>query len=275
MSRLTTIARGDDSHVAEPRRVTAGTEEEWRALWATHAGPLADAPAIDLTAVTVAAAFAGEKPSAGHSIDITAAEEGGARVTLAVEERGPGRDMVAAAIITSPFHIVAIPRGLAVAWESSGVGNRGSGIGNQGSGIGKNSAFSSDARSPISEPRSLSSTGLEPRTAAALAYLAGPFSGALILAAESANQDVRFHAWQSIIGLGGLGLAVMASYILAFGAVFVSASVVTFMLGVASVIWIVLALVWLICLWKAWSGGRWKLPLAGDYAERFATRVSR
>ena len=30
MSRLTTIARGDDSHVAEPRRVTAGTEQEWR-----------------------------------------------------------------------------------------------------------------------------------------------------------------------------------------------------------------------------------------------------
>ena len=38
---------------------------------------------------------------------------------------------------------------------------------------------------------------------------------------------------------------------------------------VAFVIWIVLAIVWAICLWKAWSGERWKLPLAGDYAERF------
>jgi uncharacterized membrane protein len=112
---------------------------------------------------------------------------------------------------------------------------------------------------------------LEPRTAAALAYLAGPFSGALILAAESANDDVRFHAWQSIVGLGGLGLAVITSYVLALLAVFVSATVVSLMLGVAKVIWIVLAMVWLICLWKAWSGGRWKLPLAGDYAERFVT----
>jgi uncharacterized membrane protein len=102
-----------------------------------------------------------------------------------------------------------------------------------------------------------------------LAYLAGPFSGVLILFAESTNQDVRFHAWQSIVGLGGLGLAVLASYALAFVVLFISATAASLMLGVAAVIWIVLAIVWVICLWKAWSGGRWKLPLAGDYAERF------
>ena len=109
---------------------------------------------------------------------------------------------------------------------------------------------------------------MEPRTASALAYLAGPFSGALILLAESSNDDVRFHAWQSIVGLGGLGLAVIASYILAVAALFVSATAVSLMVGVASVIWIVLAIVWALCLWKAWSGERWKLPLVGDYAER-------
>src|SRR5258708_17857403 len=149
--------------------------------------------------------------------------------------------MIAAAIITSPFHIVAVSRG---AGEVSWVEDL-------------------DPRSSRLEPRaSTSSTGLEPRTASALAYLAGPFSGALILLAESTNQDVRFHAWQSIVGLGGLGLAVIASYVLAFVALFVSATVVSLMLGVATVIWIVLAIVWAICLWKAWSCGRWKLPLA-------------
>ena len=102
-----------------------------------------------------------------------------------------------------------------------------------------------------------------------LAYLAGPFSGALILFAESTNQDVRFHAWQSIVGLGGLGLAIIASYVLAFVVLFVSATAASVMVGVAFVIWIVLAIVWALCLWKAWSGERWKLPLAGDYAERF------
>ncbi len=76
---------------------------------------------------------------------------------------------------------------------------------------------SREARNESHEARGAepSSTGLEPRTASALAYLAGPFSGALILFAESTNQDVRFHAWQSIVALGGLGLAVLASYLLA------------------------------------------------------------
>jgi uncharacterized membrane protein len=124
---------------------------------------------------------------------------------------------------------------------------------------------------PASSLPPSSSTGLEPRTASALAYLAGPFSGALILFAESTNQDVRFHAWQSVVALGGLGLAVLASYLLATVALFVSATALTLMLGVAYVIWVVLVIVWALCLWKALSGGRWKLPLAGDYAERLAT----
>jgi uncharacterized membrane protein len=259
MSVLTTIARGNDSRVAEPRRSIARTDEEWRALWAAHAGPLGKAPPIDLTKVTVAAAFAGEKPSAGHSLDISAADDAGG-VRLVVEEHGPARGTVAAVILTSPFHIVSVPKSTGdVTWAS--------GIGDQGSGIGKTSALSSDSRSPIPDPRS--STGLEPRTASMLAYLAGPFSGALILFAESTNQDVRFHAWQSVVGLGGLGLAIVASYILAFVVLFVSATAASVMVGVAFVIWIVLAIVWAICLWKAWSGERWKLPLAGDYAERF------
>ena len=117
-----------------------------------------------------------------------------------------------------------------------------------------------------------SSTGLEPRTASALAYLAGPFSGALILWVETQSRDVRFHAWQSIVGLGGVGLAVVFAYGIAAAMLFVSATAVSVMVGVASVLWLVLLLTWALCLWKALSGERWKLPLAGDYAERFAMR---
>jgi uncharacterized membrane protein len=117
-------------------------------------------------------------------------------------------------------------------------------------------------------PGSASSTGLHPRTASGLAYLAGPFSGALILLAESRSSDVRFHAWQSILGLGGLGLAVIVAYVLAFFALFESAAAVSVMIAVATVLWVVLLVVWAICLWKAFSGERWKLPLAGNYADR-------
>ena len=115
-----------------------------------------------------------------------------------------------------------------------------------------------------------SSTGLDPRTASALAYLAGPFSGALVLWAETRNGDVRFHAWQSILGLGGLALLVIACSVLAVAALFLSATFMLVMLRVATLISAVLAIVWAVCLWKAFAGGRWKLPLAGAYAERRA-----
>lgn len=113
-----------------------------------------------------------------------------------------------------------------------------------------------------------SSTGLQPRTAAALSYLAGPFSGVLILLAESRDEDVRFHAWQSVIALGGLAVALLLVYGLAIGALFVSAAAVSAMIGLASALWVVLIVVWALCLYKAHNGGRWKLPLVGDLAER-------
>ena len=132
-------------------------------------------------------------------------------------------------------------------------------------------------RSPIPDPRfpiPVSATGLDPRTASALAYLAGPFSGALVLWVERGNRDVRFHAWQSIVALGGLFLAVTLSGVLAVGALFVSATLMLVMVRIATLLAIVLAIVWVICLWKAFSGRRWKLPFAGDYAERRAYSAS-
>lgn len=114
-----------------------------------------------------------------------------------------------------------------------------------------------------------SSTGLHASVAAALAYLAGPFSGAVILAAERTNAFVRFHAWQSIIGLGGLGAAIVALLFLAFVALLVfSPTLFTWLYrlaGVATVAWLV---AWAFCLVKAFSGSAWKLPYAGQAAIR-------
>ena len=119
---------------------------------------------------------------------------------------------------------------------------------------------------------SASSTGLDPRTASVLAYLAGPFSGALMLWAETVNRDVRFHAWQSIVGLGGLGLAVAAGYALALVGLFVSATAMLVMVRVSTVLSVILVIVWALCVWKAFAGGRWKLPLAGKLAESLVPR---
>lgn len=118
-----------------------------------------------------------------------------------------------------------------------------------------------DARAP-------SSTGLEPQFAGALAYLAGPFSGIIILLAERTNRYVRFHAWQAVIGLGGFGLLTVGLLVSAFLGLFISPTLFKTLYisaGVAAVVWL---LAWGICLVKAFGGSAWKLPLAGNLAER-------
>ncbi len=117
-----------------------------------------------------------------------------------------------------------------------------------------------------------STTGLEVHVAAALAYLAGPFSGILVLLAESSSSYVRFHAWQSIVGLGGFGLIVALLLGVAFASVFVSATAFKILLVVSYAIWALWIVCWAMCLAKAFTGRRWKLPIAGTYAERLSTR---
>ena len=117
-----------------------------------------------------------------------------------------------------------------------------------------------------------SATGLEPQFAAAMAYLAGPFSGAIILMAERSNRFVRFHAWQAILGLGGLGLLALLFLFLAFAGLFVSPSAFTaffWLAGITAAIWVV---AWAICVFKAFGGVAFKLPLVGKGAERRALR---
>ena len=117
-----------------------------------------------------------------------------------------------------------------------------------------------------------SSTGLTPRVAAVLAYLAGPFSGLLVLLAERTSGLVRFHAWQSVLGLGALGVIVVTLLGLAFASLIVSARAFFFFYLVAGLVWAGWVVCWVICMVQAFNGRRWKLPIAGDYAERFSGR---
>jgi uncharacterized membrane protein len=119
-----------------------------------------------------------------------------------------------------------------------------------------------------------SSTGLDPAVAAALAYLAGPFSGVLVLLAERSNPFVRFHAWQSIVGLGLLGAAVIGLLIFAFAAlVFVSPTLFTWMYRLAAAAAVGWLVVWALCLVKAFNGVAWRLPYVGSIAMRKAVRA--
>lgn len=264
---MTTIAAGDGSRIGDPRRTIVRDAAEWRALWTTHAGPQAASPAVDFTTHIVAAVFAGERPSAGYEIAITDILQKGAKFELVVGERRPPPGTMAAQMIVTPFHIVSLARPAGeVRFEDAGrPADSAAGQAIAPAGVTREAPGRS---STVLDRSALSSTGLAPHMAAALAYLAGPFSGILVLLAEQTSRFVRFHAWQSMLGLGGLGVLAVVFLLSAFAALLVSPAGFTFMYWLAfltAVGWVIL---WAVCLVQAFNGRAWKLPVVGDVAER-------
>jgi uncharacterized membrane protein len=102
-----------------------------------------------------------------------------------------------------------------------------------------------------------SSTGLSENVAAALSYSLLWVSGLVFLLVEKRSVYVRYHAMQSLITFGILSVVSVISNVL---------PVIGNLIGVlASLLILVL---WVMCMVRAWRGERFKLPWAGDEAER-------
>lgn len=101
------------------------------------------------------------------------------------------------------------------------------------------------------------STGLEANVAGLLCYVLGWITGLLFILIEKENKFVRFHAMQSIIVFGAITVASIIFNLIPF---------IGWFLGVLLSI-LALAL-WIILMVKAYQGDKYKLPWAGDLAER-------
>jgi uncharacterized membrane protein len=284
MSGVETLAKGDGSRVVEPRRFVARNRAMFTAIWAAHAGPDAPAPAVDFNTRMVAAVFAGDRPTPGFEITISDARAEGNALLLVVDEHIPDARVAAAQVVVSPFHIVTLPRFDGEIHYSSNDGRQPQTTmvfkAQTTHGTRAQTSSASSGRTDVARALSSdsvqagvsSSTGLTPQVAAALAYLAGPFSGALLLITERTDRFVRFHAWQAVLGLGGLGSAAALALILAFVMLIASPTAFWVMLWLAAIAAVAWVAAWGICLVQAYKGRTWKLPLAGDYAERYAAR---
>jgi uncharacterized membrane protein len=101
-----------------------------------------------------------------------------------------------------------------------------------------------------------SSTGLEPNIAGLLCYLVFFVTGIVFIVIEKESRYVRFHAYQSLAVFGALFvLSLIASVLGAVG------KLISFLLGPVSLV------LWILLMVKAYQGERFKLPLAGDWAE--------
>ncbi len=101
------------------------------------------------------------------------------------------------------------------------------------------------------------STGIQANVAALLSYLLGFITGIIFYLIEKENKFVRFHAMQSIV---------------VFGALFVAGVVVGFLpvigLALLPVLWVLEVVLWVVLMIKAYQGEMFKLPIAGDIAEK-------
>jgi uncharacterized membrane protein len=258
-SDIHTVAHGDHSRIVQVRQAVLRNADEWRALWAEHTGPDLPAPEVDFHTRMVAAVFAGERPSPGYDVAISGVRQDGAEWVLLVDERRPAEGTLSAQVTTTPFHIVSLQRyeGRVEFADARTVRAPRAAAG----------AAAPRRRHHEAAP---SSTGLTPPVAGSLAYMAGPFSGALLLATETSSRFVRFHAWQALVGLGAIGTVAFLFLALAFLMLLFSPTLFWAMLWLAAsaaVVWIVL---WAICLVQAYRGRLWKIPLAGSFAERRA-----
>jgi uncharacterized membrane protein len=105
-----------------------------------------------------------------------------------------------------------------------------------------------------------SSSGLDANVAAALSYALGFVTGIVFLFTEQDNKFVRFHALQSTIVFGALSLV----------SLIVQSIPLLGVLLVAAIVFPVSAGLWLVLMYKAWQGEKFKVWIAGDLAEQRA-----
>lgn len=264
MAPVETLARGDDSRLVEPRRFIVRDSRAFAAIWAAHAGQTATLPVVDFASRMVAAVFAGERPTPGYSVDVTGTRREDSALVVVVDEHEPDPARVAAQVLVSPYHIVTLPRDDGdVRFNLPDTGGCQTIIFKPQPPLGEKPAAGSGANGELSPY-----TGLTPRVAASLAYLAGPFSGVLLLATEPASRFVRFHAWQSVFGLGLLGAAALVFLALAFALLLESPTAFWTMLWIAAATGAAWVGLWALCVVSAYRGRDIRLPIVGGYAER-------
>ena len=106
---IRTIDKGVNSNVDAARQAVARTETEWSALWKAH-DPNRPMPKVDVSKEMVVAVFLGSRPTAGFAVEIASAEVRNGALVVRYRETKPAPGTITAQILTSPYHIAAVPK---------------------------------------------------------------------------------------------------------------------------------------------------------------------
>lgn len=85
------------------------TPAEWEPFWRRHANdrPI---PSVDFEREMIVVACLGTKPTSGYAIQIVSVGMQQGALTVRFREGVPGPDAMTAQVLTSPCHIVAVPK---------------------------------------------------------------------------------------------------------------------------------------------------------------------
>jgi uncharacterized membrane protein len=96
-----------------------------------------------------------------------------------------------------------------------------------------------------------------------LCYVLGWITGIVFLVLEKKSTFVKFHAWQSIMTFGVLNVAYL---------IFMAIPIVGWIIDI--IISVLSFVLWIILMVQAGTGKMWKLPWAGNWAEKQASKTS-
>ena len=106
---MKTVDKGPMSGIDTARQVTVRTAEEFATLWKSHAADR-KMPAVDFNTNEVLGIFLGGRPTAGFAVEIVSAQPEASALVVKYKESRPSRDAISAQVITTPFHLVAVPK---------------------------------------------------------------------------------------------------------------------------------------------------------------------
>jgi uncharacterized membrane protein len=125
-----------------------------------------------------------------------------------------------------------------------------------------------------------SSTGLDENIAALLSYVLGWVGGLVFFLIEKDSRLVRFHAMQSILLNVLAGVVAIVVWVVWMVFFLIGSAIGDIVGGLISIIgtllWLVfflgIAIAWIMCLVKAFQSQYWKLPIIGNFAEKFSAK---
>jgi uncharacterized membrane protein len=126
---------------------------------------------------------------------------------------------------------------------------------------GQQGGYQQPFSTPTGGPTSL---GLSQNVAAGLSYVFFWVTGLIFFFTEKQNRFVRFHAMQSILFFGGLTIL---RIILGIIGIIPFVGILAGLVG-----WVVVAVWWvgwIVLMINAFQGNYFKLPIVGDYAEKY------